>query len=333
MGDTFHEPNSMHLYRPILVVGTIALALGCSDSSGPAPLPGTHPTGQTLTALPLSGRPHGVAIAPNGVFYVSQIDANTITRGTLTETTESFSGQASVGATPAHVAIDAQASTAYTTNQSGRTVSIVDVATNALAGTVPLSNEGFNLLVSPDGRRVWATTAGAMLHVIDAATRQSTATVPVGSAANGLAYDARSNILYVSSLGLATITAINATTNAVVRTYPVGALPQRLALSPDGTELYVASEEHGLEILSVATGTVTIVSVVPAGSVGLALSPDGVQLYVTNPPAGQVHVVDRVTRELVRTYPNMGRPRNVAFDHEGTTAVITDETNFVRFIR
>lgn len=323
----------MRLYRTMLWFATLLGGAACKGPSEPELPELTHPTGERVSTLPLAGRPHGVAVASNGTFYVSQIDANAVTRGMLTRTDESFTGQVGVGAAPAHVALDAQAGAAYTANQFGNSVSVIDAATNALAGAIALPSGGFNLLVSPDGRRVWATTAGGTLHVIDMATRQVAATVSVGAAANGLAYDAHSGTLYVSSIATSTVTAVDVAEARVKRSYAVGGMPQRLALSPDGTELYIASEQHGLEILTLTTGAVATVSAVPPGTVGLALTPDGAHVYVTNPPAGRVYVVDRATRQLVRVHAGMGTPRNVAFDGVGATAIVTDETNRVHFIR
>jgi YVTN family beta-propeller protein len=293
----------------------------------------THPSGTRVTSLALTGRPHGVAAARGGTFYVSQIGAASVTRGALTADGESFSGSTAVGAGPAHVALDVSGSTAYTTNQFDNSLSVVDVASGRAVATVPLSDGGFNLLVSPDGARVYATTASGTLHVIDAADRHVLTTVFVGSAANGLAYAAKANVLYVSSRDAGTVTAIDVRTNAVVRTYPVSASPQRLAVSGDGSALYIASESVGLERLDTATGERRSTPGVPPGAVGLALSPDDAQLYVTNPPAGLVHVVDRATGAVLRTLTVAASPRNVAFGYDGSTAVITDEVGRVVFVR
>ena len=137
----------------------------------------------------------------------------------------------------------------------------------------------------------------------------------------------------MSSIQGANVTAIDLSTNSVVRTYTVSGMPQRIALSPDRQELYIASETVGLEILNLASGTRTSAVGVSAGAVGLALSPDGEQLYVTNPPAGRVQIVNRATRAVVGTLDNLGSPRNVAFESHGTVAVVTDENGRVIFIR
>ena len=84
------------------------VAAGCRNGpSEPLPARDTHPArGEVDATLRLAGRPHGVTVAANGTFYVSQIDGDAITRGTVGPGSQRFTGTGHVGATPAHVAID-----------------------------------------------------------------------------------------------------------------------------------------------------------------------------------------------------------------------------------
>ena len=101
----------------------------------------------------------------------------------------------------------------------------------------------------------------------------------------------------------------------------------------DRTTLYVASEGSGAQIIDLASGNVSAIPGVNAGSVGLALSPDGARLYVTNPPAGTLQIVDPAARQVLRTLTGLGRPRNVAFGAKGVLALVTNEFGKVMIIR
>jgi len=181
-----------------------------------------------------------------------------------------------VDLTPAHVALSADGSLAYTANQYGSSSSVVDVstATPTVLATVPLTSQGFNVLADPSGSRVYVTTSSGALQVMNAGTRTIIAQVATGPASNGLALDRAAGILYVSSITAGTVAAVNTATNAVTKTYSVSAKPQRIALSADGKTLHVANEASGLDILDVATGTRSSVAGVDPGAVGLALAPD-----------------------------------------------------------
>jgi DNA-binding beta-propeller fold protein YncE len=318
---------------PLASAFALLLVLGCGDSTGPGP-GGTHPAGTITSTFSLLGRPHGVAIASNGRFCVSQIDADSITCGTLTTSGITLESPVAVGQTPAHVALSADGGRAYTANQSGNSSSVVDLTAsppNVLA-TVPLISAGFNVLADPTGTRVYVTTASGALQVMDAGTKTIIAQVATGPFSNGLALDRAAGILYVSSINAGTVTAVNTATNTVARTYTVSAMPQRIALSADGKTLYVANESNGLDILNVATGARTAVTGVDPEAVGLALAPDEKVVYVTNPPRGKVQIVNLATKQ-VTTLSGLASPRNVAFGLSGAAALVTGEGNTLYVIR
>ena len=278
-----------------------------------------------IANVPLPGSPYGVAVSSTGIIYAAQIGGTTLARGDLA--TRTFTGSVIVGDTPPHVVFNPAGTTAYATLQTGQAVAVVDVATNTLTTTVPLAGDGFNLIVRPDGQRVYATTDVGTLYVIDAATNTVVTTLDVGAAANGLAFSPDGAVLYVSSRDAGTVVAVDPQSNTITRTYTLGGMPQRLAVAPDGSKLYVANEVSGLDVVDVASGTVSSTSFQTAGY-GLGLSPDGSKLYVLLPQAGEVRVLERATLAPVKTIFVGGTPRNVVFASDGT-ALVTNEAAVV----
>jgi YVTN family beta-propeller protein len=324
--------TTMSATRYLLLL-LLSMLLCCNDGTGPSEMPPTHPLGNINATLNLDGRPHGVAAAPAGTFYISRINDDSVTRGVIDSLTQAFTGSAGVGNTPAHVALTPDGTRAFTANQYGNSVSVVDVTTNIETTRIALSDGGFNLLVSPGGNRLYVTTANGILHIIDVGTLQVLETLSVGAAANGLAIDADARRVYVSSISAALVTAINSETNQVVRRYDVAAMPQRIAVNSSGDELYIASETVGLEVLDLASGDRETVPGVGDGAVGLALSPDEQVIYVTRPPDGELVIVDRATRQVVKRFSYLARPRNVTFAVYGRVAIVTGEGGVVYFIR
>ena len=308
------------------------LVAACGGTTEPSPTL-THPAGVLAATVPVDGRPHGVAIAAGGRFCVSQIDAAAVSCGLLSATDVTLGSSTSVGRAPAHVALSPDGGQAYTADQLGNSLSIVNVAAPGTVGTVALTDGGFNVLADPDGTRVYVTTASGTLYVVNVRTRQVLARVPVGAAANGLALDRAAGRLYVSSIGAGTVTAVNTATYAVERTYQVGATPQRLAVSADGRTLYVATESTGVEVVDLATGARATVAGATSGAVGIALSPDGQQLYVTYPMDGTVQIVDVANRRVTNSLSGLRSPRNVAFGLDGAAALVTGEGGMLYIIR
>lgn len=320
---------------------TLLLAVcvsGCDqDATGPTPEPDppapTHPTGFLDATITLLGRPHGVAVADDGSFAVSLIDANRIAYGTVDAITQAVTGDVVVGQAPAHVALSRDASRAFVANQYGNNLAIVDMASYQVAALVPLGGPAFNVIARPGASQVYVTTGSGDLHRVDLVTNSIATTWFVGAAANGLAIDTARHHLYVSSRDANQVVAIDMTTEQVLRVYPVGGQPQRIAITRDGSTLLVATEDVGLEVVDVASGNRTAVANVGPTTVGLALSPDDAQVWVTNPPIGTVQVVDLATRQVAWTRSGLGRPRNIAFAAGGRVAIVTNEQNRLYFFR
>ena len=167
----------------------------------------------------------------------------------------------------------------------------------------------------------------------NALTRAVVDSVAVGDAPNALVFGRGDTLLYVSSFLGGTVAEISVSgALAIARTFTLGGKPQGMALSPDGSKLYVANESGVLDVVDIASGTVTAPVSLGGSGFGLAMTPDTLQLYVTL-LSGGVAVVDRASLSVTRTIPTGGQPRRVVFSPDGLTAVIADQAGSVIFIR
>jgi YVTN family beta-propeller protein len=116
---------------------------------------------------------------------------------------------------------------------------------------------------------------------------------------------------------------------SILRTFAMGGMPQGLALSADGTELYVANQAGWLGVFSVASGTRLDSIALDGAAFGLARSPDNQVLYVGLYDAGGVVVVNRATRQVIKTLVTGGTPRRIAFTADSRHAVIANEDGWV----
>ena len=85
----------------------------------------------------------------------------------------------------------------------------------------------------------------------------------------------------------------------VVATITVGTNPQGLAVSPDGSRIYVANLNGTVSAVDAVTRKVLSTFDVGNGPSGVAVSADGKSLYVTNYDSGEVSVVQTGTGDVV----------------------------------
>jgi YVTN family beta-propeller protein len=104
------------------------------------------------------------------------------------------------------------------------------------------------------------------------------------------------------------VAVIATATNSVIDTIPVGAGPQGIAVSPDGSLVYVANSgaaggSNKNTVSVIATATNTAIATIPTGNfpLGVAVTPDGSKVYVANGFDNTVSVIDSATYTMIAT--------------------------------
>ena len=283
------------------------------------------------TSVPLSGRPYALAVSAQDVVYISRLDAASVVRYNGSSTTAADT--VDVGSTPTELAFNPSGTKAYVTNQYSNNVGIIDVATGVQTGVIPVSGNPFQVLVSPDGSRLYVTTNENKLLAIDLGTNAIVGQLATGATANGLAQNADGSKLYVSTRAGGSVIEVNTATLAAARTFTPGGTTQAVLVAPDGAELYVVNEDGKLFTYSLATGGLTsTVDLGNGAAFGMALSRDGTKLYVTVMGLGAVQVIDRATHAVVRSYYVAGTPRRIGVTADGTI-VVANEQGYVTWLR
>jgi YVTN family beta-propeller protein len=250
-----------------------------------------------------------------------------------------------VGNNPIGVALNPTGTTAYVTNYSDGTVSVIDTATNTVYGpAITVGTNPVNVALNPAGTLAYVTNYGSnSVSVIDTANdaNQNTviATIQVGTNPVGVALNPAGTLAYVvnNSQGSnnGTISVIDTNQNTVIATIPVGANPAYVALNSTGTLVYVTLDDPngsggGFTVIDAATNTVTGGIATGNYPVGVALNPTGGLAYVVDSGDNDLAVIGIVANQpfqVLVTIPVGNDPTFVAVNSAGTYAYVTNQSD------
>ena len=291
------------------------------------------PNNTVIATLPSNGTfPTDIALNPAGdKLYVVYNTPSKVTVIDLANdnATHDITMADGIGNNPQTIAFSPDGTKAYVPNFSDTSVSVIDVATNTVT-TFDTPKGDWDLAVLPNGHLY--VVGDDFVTVVDPANPSSQTFIPLDGLKGDITLSPDGKLAYVAVFDENRVAVINTETNMVIDSIPVGEFPQDmktnpmngtlyvgddevavvpagstmathidvpnsrgLAVSPDGTRLYVAN--IGFDSVSVIdTSTNTVVGEIPVpgsddGPWRIAISPDGSRAYVLNFAGGTVSVI------------------------------------------
>jgi YVTN family beta-propeller protein len=186
----------------------------------------------------------------------------------------------------------------YVANEFSADISVIDSATNEVIGTISISGRPGEvrprgMAVSPDGTIIYASISDF----------------------NPVLETPEDKIL-----------AIDVRTNEIIAEFRAGGNPERLAINPDGTQVWAALEATAQGAgYDIATGERLGVFRVGVEAEGVAVSPDGRWVYITAEATHTVTVIDAIELRVVKHFLVGNRPREVDFSLDGRFAYVSAE--------
>ena len=191
----------------------------------------------------------------------------------------------------------------YVTNEMSGDLTVIDGPSLRVIATVPLGKRPRGIQLSPDGKRLYVALSGSPIAGPGDASRGAVA----DKTADGI------GILDVRSL-------------KVLRRLRGVSDPEQFAITPDGRQLFAASEDTGAAAaFALATGKITANFKVGLEPEGVRISPDGRFVNVTSEAENLVAVISTVTNRVAKRFEVGKRPRAIAFTHDGLKAYVSCE--------
>mgnify|MGYP005627965773 FL=1 len=231
-----------------------------------------------------------------------------------------------VGDEPIQLLLDEPSDRLFVSNLSSNELFVIDTATFQVVDRIQTSFQPLDMALAPDGKTLYVTNSGAgTLALIDvpSGTATTLSLARIGSGPFGIA--AAGEFIYTTDIANDQVLVI-APDGSILQRLNVPSQPRSLAVSPDGSALYLAS--LGSDQLTVIdpreNQIVRTISLPVNGTFAVAPSPDGRKVYLTAHEEGVLVVVDAQLGTVLRTLTIGSNPRAISFSPDGQTAFVTN---------
>jgi YVTN family beta-propeller protein len=192
----------------------------------------------------------------------------------------------------------------YVTNSDDNKVSIIDPATNRVAGEIAVSPNPHGIVPSPDGSRFYVSSESKdLLDVVDRKTFAIIRRVPLGTRPNNVAITRDGRRVYVCIRGESCVDIVDTGSLEKVKSVPVGKGPHNIYRTPDDAHM-IATSMEGEKLTVIDVKTEKPEFEIPLGGVPRPLvidaAPDGSiqRLFVQLSNLHGVAVLDYASRRI-----------------------------------
>ena len=135
-------------------------------------------------------------------------------------------------------------------------------------------------------------------------------------------------LIYMSNHAANNVAVIDTGNPSLLSAIPVGGRPRGLTISPDGAQVFVASETTSrISVIDTETQAVSATIDLPSGArpYGVAITPDGSMLWVVDfAQRGRVYVIDVASETMIDSIGVGPFPVQVAISPDGSLAYVAN---------
>jgi len=272
--------------------------------------------------LALPGGPYGIAVRGHDLAYITRGQAASIER--LDLTTGRLAGSTRIGCAPSCVVFDPSGSRAYVSVHYLDEIAVMDAVRHVLIQTWPVRGDPLPLLLCQNRHTLFVTTNEDQLFGLATANGRVLGSIRLPATSHHLALHPAGDRFYIATRTGGSVLEVDVSRYRVLRSFVLGGWPQGLVVSPDGTMLYVANEQHGIDVVGLGNGKCVERIKCDSGSVAIAMSPDQRFLYAGYPRRGRVGLIALPSLEPRGMLETGGRPGQLAFDRNGRVILVNE---------
>jgi YVTN family beta-propeller protein len=210
----------------------------------------------------------------------------------------------------------------------GRTMAVIDVASQRVAGTVDFGHgvRPHLPVIGPKDGLVYVTTElDHSVTVVDPKTLKIVGSIPTGQAEShmlALSHDGLRG--YTANVGPGTVSVLDIPGRKLLKVIPVAGSVQRISISTDDRFVFTADQTAPqMDVIDTATEKVISRIDLPDLGYGGMATPDGKWLLAAMPGASKVAVISLAEMKMVRTLDVPAGPQAVLVRPDGKAAYVS----------
>jgi YVTN family beta-propeller protein len=219
---------------------------------------------------------------------------------------------------------DSLAGVMYVQNSNSNSISIVDLATNAILRNITVDGTPHNIKLSEDQLTLYILTSdrdSGTIFMLNTTSNELMNEIPTEVSVQDIAIF--NGTMYASDVrgGKVLVMSLNGT---LVDEIDVGSRPQYMEVRPDGQVLYVTRLGGPISVVDLEQKIV--IKEIDSGDMPhrLSFTNGGEVLFVVNAESDTLSVIDSQEHEVIKTIPVGDNPGYVALNPDETLAYVTN---------
>lgn len=289
----------------------------------------TTKVGKGIYELVYSEQNNALFVTSVGTKSIYKLDANSLV----------ITDSIAVTDAPAFgIGINDKTQTLYTTNTRTNSVSAIDIKTGKVINTIAAPGGKAHtreVLVDEDANKIYITDVGggSKIWVLDGKTNQLDRVIEnTGKTTTGIAFDKKSQKIYVTNMGSNQIGIVDIKQNKLVDSIPTGGEGStNLVLDAKTGRLFVANQKSAdVSVIDIKSKKVLQTIKTGAGALGITLDPVKNKVYVANRQSGTVTVIDANSYKVIADLKTGTYPNTVVVNKKTGNAYVTNKAQSKR---